>query len=329
MADGSPGTEVPTTPEGEPIPAPFGRTLLALSLALGLGTGLCWCLKDKAFDPESGTISGRPTSLLSQRTGQVELYWVKAGDMVQAGDPIAILVDEELLLEIDRESRAFLELQQALLRAEESLNQRLAKELAVLDAEIVSLKTQARLVSTGGSSSAAHLEMLEARRLDAAHQVRADLGIDRLRDNVLRAEVKLDVLKSQPRKITVAAAQAGTVKHLLRKPGERVTPGTPLIELANQSQPYLVVEMPEPLAKRFALGDEIPLSFPGQEKSVGRVANMLRLEPEIAYEPNASKPVAHVRVEIEPADESWPELPLESTVTVRTADSNALSRRVN
>jgi pyruvate/2-oxoglutarate dehydrogenase complex dihydrolipoamide acyltransferase (E2) component len=148
----------------------------------------------------------------------------------------------------------------------------------------------------------------------------------------LRAEAKLQQLQSQPKRITLPASGNGTIKKILRKPGERIVPGTPILELADQSQPYLVVEMPEPLAKRFALGDTIPLSFPDQEKAMGRIANMRRLEPEKAFDPSeldAPKVEANVRLEIDPIDETWPELSFKSKVTVRAADSQAMSRRVN
>ena len=333
MADQSPSEQPLLSQEGKPqAPAPIGRTLLFLSVALGLGTALCWCLRENAITPGTGTVSGRPSPLLSDWTGRIELFWVKAGDSVQAGDPIAILINEQLLLQIDRQKRELAEIQLALDRAEHSLDRQLTERLDAIDAEIVALRTEAGFFSTGASASESRLQELEALRLNAAHEAREQLGLDSLREELLKAEAKLQQLESLPKQITLPATATGKVKRLLRKPGERVVPGTPILELANVKQPYLVVEMPEPLAKRFALGDTIPLNFPGSENAMGRVANMHRLESRKAFEPNVPnvpKAEATVRVEIEPKDESWPEIPLESKVTVRTADSRALNRRVN
>ncbi len=333
MADQSPLVESPADLDGKPqTPAPLGRTLLFLGLALGLGTALCWCLRENAIAPGTGTVSGRPSPLLSDWTGRIELFWVKAGDSVQAGDPIALLINEQLLLQIDRQKRELAEIQLALDRAEHSLDRQLTERLGAIDAEIVALRTESGFFSTALSASDSRLRELEAMRLNAAHEARERLGLDSIREELLRAEAKLQQLESLPKQITLPATATGKVKRILRKPGERVVPGTPILELANLKQPYLVVEMPEPLAKRFALGDTIPLNFPGLENAMGRVANMHRLNPQNAFEPNAPnglKAEATVRVEIEPKDETWPEIPLESKVKVRTADSRALNRRVN
>ena len=124
----------------------------------------------------------------------------------------------------------------------------------------------------------------------------------------------------------------GTVGRLLRKSGDRVVEGTPLLELSDQAHPVLIVELPEPIAKRFALGDTIPLRFPGQADSLGRVADMRRLEArkvQGSRTADASKAEVRVRLEIEPVDGNWPALPLKSPVKVRTSDSQAMSRRVN
>lgn len=333
MADESPLAQVAVLPEGEPrIPAPLGRTLLFVSLALLCSTGMCWCLKENGISPETGEISGRPLALVSDWTGRIELFWVKPGDTVQAGDPIAILLDEQLLLQIDRKKREVEEIRLALRQAEKSLDDQLAQELGEMDAEIVSLRTKAGAFFSGEPAPGSQLEELEAKRLDAVHEASQRLGIDRIREELLRAEAMLRELEHQPKQITLPASATGTIKRILQQPGDRVVPGTPILELANQDRPYLIVEMPEPLAKRFALGDKIPLSFPGSENTLGRVTDMHRLKPRHAVDPNvpdAPKPEATVRVEIEPLDGGWPELPFESKVRVRTSDSRAMSRRVH
>lgn len=333
MADKSPLAQSPICPESEPpVPTSVGRTLLYIAVALALSSGLCWCLRWQAAPPGTGIISGRSLPVVSVGTGRIELLWVNEGDAVQAGDPILILVDEPLLLEIERQKRALEEIQRALDRAEQSLDEQLTKQFDALDAEIIARKTALGFIATGNLAADSRLQVLETQRLNAVHQARANLGIDHIREELLRAEARLQELQSQPKRITLFASATGTIKRILRKPGERIVPGTPVLELADQSQPYLVVEMPEPLAKRFALGDAIPLSFPGQNNAMGRIANMHRLEPEKAYDPaetDAPKAEANVRVEIDPIDESWPEVSFMSKVTVRTADSRAMSRRVH
>src|SRR5687768_9156561 len=204
MADKSPLAQSLVSPECEPpIPAPVGRTLLFISLALALSSGLCWCLRWNAAPPGMGIINGRSSPLLSDLTGRIERIWVNEGDTVRAGDPILVLVDEPLLLEIDRQKCILEEIQHALDRAEQSQDEQLAKQLEALDAEIIELKTQAGFLAPGALAPEHRLQELLSQRLDAAHQVRTNLGIDQIRAELLRAEAKLQELQSRPEHITL------------------------------------------------------------------------------------------------------------------------------
>jgi multidrug resistance efflux pump len=338
MADDSPIKQEPATSHSETPahPAPLSRALFFITIALLTSVALCWCLRRKGSPPETATMTGRPTPVISDWTGRIERILVKPGDSVQAGQTIAVLINEQLLLDIDRQEREVSEIQLALERAERSVDQELARRLQAIDNEVVSLKTQAGLLDAGQFASditpaVVRVRELESLRISAAHAVREDLGVGRIREEMIRAEAKLRELHSQPREVLLPAPVTGTIRRVLRKAGERVVEGTPLLELANQDQPFLVVEMPEPIAKRFALGDTIPLNFPGRENSIGRVANMRRLNAGEADPilPDEDSKATNVRLEIEPAEEDWPEIPLTSPVQVRTSDARAMSRRVN
>jgi multidrug resistance efflux pump len=323
----------PAEPDVSDLPAPVGRMLLFLTIALLSSLAVCWCFRTKGALPETGTITGQTTPLISNWKGRISRFWVKSGDSVQAGDPIAVLLNEQLLLEIDRQQREVDEIQRSLDRAEQSADERLTSQLLKIDAEIVSLKTQAGILtesqpdSSAGQSSSVipRIRELEAARMNAARLARESLGLDRINVELMRAEARLRHLLCEPREITLPAPVSGTIGKLLRKPGERVVAGTPLLELADKDQPFLVVEMPEPSAKMFALGDTIPLNCPGRQSSIGRVADMFRMDAE---ETGLAQP-ADVRWVIEPIDEDWPAIPLQSPVRVRTSDSNAMSRRIN
>ncbi len=180
--------------------------------------------------------------------------------------------------------------------------------------------------------AANRLRVLQARRLELGHQIREAAGLPEIREALIQAETELRRLKLGPIEQLLPSPVTGTVGRLLRKPGDRVVAGTPLLELSDQDHPLLIVELPEPVAKRFALGDTIPLRFPGQADSIGRVADMRRLESRpvrTARADNDTKTEARVRLQIEPLEGKWPTLPLKSPVKVRTSDSKAMSRRVN
>ena len=312
-------------------PAPLGRTVLLIGLALAASTAICCLLRRDELPPETGTIKGRSTPMISDWSGRIERFLVKPGDAVNEGDPIAILVDEHLILEIDRLKREVADIQSALKQAERSADELLTQKLLMLDTEIVNLRSQPQGFALP-PASAERIDALESERINAAHNVRESLGIGRIRRELVRATAARQFLQSRSLTITVPAPVTGSVRRLLRQPGERIVRGTPFLELADQNQPYLIVELPEPTAKRFALGDTIPLKFPGSRRSIGRVANMERIrraEEEVAAAEEDSKQEPRVRMEIEPRDDDWPEIPLKTPVRVRTSHSDALSRRVH
>ena len=326
MMDASQSDPKLSSPEAEipDLPAPWGRTFVLLSLAVLSSVGLCCVFRHKGAPPETGTLAGQPTRMVSHWTGRIRRLLVEAGDAVEAGQPLAILVNEHLLLQIDRQQREVDELRQALLRAEQTADAKWTRDLKALDAEILQLKS--------AQATANRLRGLEVRRLELGHQIREAAGLPEIREALIQAEAELRRLKVRPIEQMLPSPVTGTVGKLLRKPGDRVVAGTPLLELSDQDHPLLIVELPEPVAKRFALGDTIPLRFPGQAESIGRVADMQRLEPRFVRTARANdgaKTEARVQMKIEPLDGNWPALPLKSPVKVRTSDSQAMSRRVN
>ncbi len=266
--------------------------------------------------------------MVSDWTGRIRRLLVEPGDSVEAGQPLAILVDEQLILQIDRQKREVDELRQALRAAQQKADAEADRRIRQLDAEIVRCKTTP---TSGFEAAAKRLRELETERLELVHQTRKAAGLSRIRQALIAAETELRDLQTRPVQQLLPSPVTGSVRRLLREPGDRVVAGTPMLELADQAHPVLIVELPEPVAKRFALGDTIPLRFPGQADSIGRVADMQRLDARRIHAGTgeASKAERRVRLEIEPADGTWPVLPLESPVKIRTSDSNAMSRRVN
>lgn len=333
MVDESPiGPELPDEGiEDSAPPAPLGRTLLLIGLSLAASSAICSLLDRDELPAESGTVKGRLAPMISDWSGRIERYLVQPGESVEVGDPIAVLIDEHLILEINRVKREVAQIELALKQTEQSVDAELSQRLQILDAEIAALRSQAGGVSFP-AESAARLKALEAERINAAHAVRASMGIVRIRQELIKATAHLRQLESQSVRITVPAPVTGSVRRLLREPGERIVQGTPFLELADRDKPYLIVEVPEATAKRFALGDTIPLKFSDQSRRMGQVADMKRIAPvddQMATAPKDAVAEPRVRMEIEPREDEWPDIPFKSPVKVRTSRSNALSRRVH
>ena len=187
MVDASQSDPNLSSPESEPpeLPAPWGRTLLFLSLAVLSSAGLCCVLGHKGVPPGTGTLSGQPTRMLSDWTGRIQRLLVEPGDSVEAGQPMVVLVNEQRILQIERQKREVDELRQALQRAEQTADAKLNHSLQELDAEIIQLKSSS---AANSPTITQHLRELETRRLEIVHQLREAAGISRIREALILAE---------------------------------------------------------------------------------------------------------------------------------------------
>jgi len=188
---------------------------------------------------------------------------VEIGDRVEAGTTLAVLDDREQRLSLRASEAAFSELEIRLAQAERDL-------------ERVRRLVEARAATTEElERNAAATDALSAAR--SAAQARLDEARRRVDETVLRTPF------------------AGTVTAVFLEPGEWVSPGRPIVEIAGDGAIEVVVEAPETVYRRLDRGAEVEVELPFVGRSApGRITEVAtagagpgRLFPvEITLDPN-------------------------------------------
>lgn len=165
------------------------------------------------------------------------------------------------------------------------------------------------------------LKMLESLREKLPAKVRRAAGVDSIARALKSAEEAVAELEAQPSEIPLPAPGFGTVGQLHHRPGTRVEAGTPLLELLDGARLRLTVEVPSRELPRFAPGELVRLIFPGDIDRLGRIAPIppQAEQPTRSNRGNDSLPTgaagdSHVLLQIDPADELWPDVPIGSAV---------------
>ncbi len=167
------------------------------------------------------------------------------------------------------------------------------------------------------------LKTLESLRKQLPLKVRRAAGVDTINTALQAAEEAVAELETTPAEVPLTAPGFGTVGKLFRRPGTPVEAGEPLLELLDEDRLRLTMPVPSRELPRFAPGEIVRLIFPGGIDRMGRIAP---IPPQTEWTGHAvdrsegSSPSApddaHVLLQIDPADELWPDVPIGSAVQV-------------
>lgn len=186
-------------------------------------------------DTETLRLSGVTRSVRHARLSfslpaRLALRPVEVGDRVAAGDLLARLDDREYVLAARAAEAAAEELDVRLTQSERDLDrvQRLVDARAATTEELE--RTAAAAAALLAARDAAEARVAETRRL--------------VEESVLRAPF------------------AGTVTAVAVEPGEWVSPGSPVVEIAGDGAVEVLVEAPESVYRRLAVGDAVRVELP-------------------------------------------------------------------
>lgn len=182
-------------------------------------------------------------------------------------------------------------------------------------------------VSNSVEVSAAQVEICEqqiksltALKAKTPEQVRKSAGVDVAELKLHKAESELQQLQRREVLLTVSSPAIGRVGVFQLNRGDHVLPGTPIVELLDSSQRYLVVHVPSQQITGYTIGTRVRLTFPGNQIREGRVYS---IAPQA--EPRNTTPLtvgtdAPVTVHVEQVGEVWPDVPMGSRVIVGIRD---------
>jgi HlyD family secretion protein len=256
----------------------------------------------------SGRIEGDDSAVSPKAGGRILEIRYREGDSVNAGDIIAVLVDEQLRAREAQGRAALLQAQAKAKSARDQVTvleeQRREEEATVqqqeasYDLALFDKEAYTRLAKTGAVSErqgrqaqstadqqaaavAAAKRRLAGIRMQIAQQ-QADIASADATANQFRAQ--LEEARENWNDLTVKAPFAGTVATRTAEPGEVVTAGTPLITLIDLSKVYLRGFVPEGQIGKVKVGQpaHVYLDSNPQQAIDAYVA---RIDPEATFTP--------------------------------------------
>ncbi len=147
-------------------------------------------------------------------------------------------------------------------------------------------------------------------------QIQRSLGVDVAEARVTQAEQELALLEQSEARLTIASPAIGRVGVFQVKRGDHLEPGTPIVELLDSSQRFLVVHVPSQQITNYTIDTRVRLIFPGRQNREGRVYS---IAPQALPQHDVPVEVGHdapVAVLVEQVGAVWPDVPMGARVTV-------------
>lgn len=227
----------------------------------------------------AGTVKARRESTLSSEVGgRVAAVKVGEGDLVKAGQVMAVLADPELDRQIDSANADVLSARESLREAEERREEADRKQRAEAARAANLLRkakedhARAAELFRGGFLSKSDMEQAdtvlanseEESRIAAAGEnaVRAiDRQIESLRSRLGSAQARESGLADRRAKLKIVAPYGGVVIRKSVEIGETKTPGSPLFVLADPGDIYIEAPIDESESAKIRVGQKAKL-FP-------------------------------------------------------------------
>ena len=254
------------------------RVPIAIVVIAAVAGGAYFLLRSGSADDglsASGTVEATEASLGFQAAGRIERIQVNEGDRVKAGDTLAVLDRTELEAR-HAQARAQLSAAEAALsemergaRSEELAQAREADSTAAARlADAQRDLARAEQLFRGGAASQEALDkarfaadVARSQRVQAAQQLRLVLAGPRAeriaaqRAMVQSAQALLRQVGAQLANAVVVAPFAGVVTVRQRQPGEIVSPGAPVVTVANFDDRWVRIYIAENRLGAVSIGE--------------------------------------------------------------------------
>lgn len=275
----------------------------------------------------TGYVEGNYVQIASVATAQILALTVTSGDRVASGQPLVALEKRDVEI-------ALVQAEAALSRAESQLANlrqgRRPEEIQVIEAALASARAQAgearrnadRLLGlaargvateTQRDDASTAAEVAEAR----VTEIEANLAVARLParpDEIAAAEAMLreataarDHMRWQLDKRDLTAPANGVITDVIRRPGEIVTAGQPILTLLPDGAVRLRLYVPEAAIARIAPGDRLAVRCdgcpPDLAATISFIADGPEFTPPVIYSVDSRQKLVYL-VEAKPADGS-------------------------
>jgi multidrug efflux pump subunit AcrA (membrane-fusion protein) len=156
-----------------------------------------------------------------------------------------------------------------------------------------------------------HISELQKLRQDLPDMIRKAAGVDVAEANLTAATEQLAALNQQKASLLVVSPGYGVVGLYSKQSADPVLAGESLVTIHDRERPFVDVEVPSRQINKLQIGQTIRLDFAGEDHT-GRVES---ISPQAQHRDVNSD--SWVAVRIRPAGKLWPNLAINSAVSVR------------
>lgn len=232
----------------------------SLSLCFILLIALSCSRKDSGFDA-MGHFEADEYMITAESGGRIIRLRLEEGSRVQKGDTIAITDTMTISLQLDqtRAQIAALEARVPGIKAQEKV---VDTEIAILKSERVRIQNLLTDKAISGKSLddiANQIDLASARKATFSTQISS------LRQEANVIVAQQNILADQLRKCMVISPAGGIVVNLIAKYPDVMTPGKPILKLADIDQIILKAYMSEDQLSRIRLSDQVKVKIDGPD----------------------------------------------------------------
>lgn len=226
----------------------YGRVLWASALLL---LGCSRAREDHWLG--SGTLEARQVTVGAKLAGQLIALRVDEGDSVQAGALLAAVDSSKLVLQRTQVIAAQQELRHNI------ANARQAVELAAEQYDNARKQYErVRSLAERGSAPQQQLDNAQVALSTARTQLEAARNsLAALEERGKQLQAQRELLESQIHDAAVCAPLAGVIVAKYVEQGEMVAPGSPLVTIADLSEMWVKIYLPEPDLDKVSLGAKV------------------------------------------------------------------------
>jgi multidrug efflux pump subunit AcrA (membrane-fusion protein) len=142
-------------------------------------------------------------------------------------------------------------------------------------------------------------------------RVRRSVGVDSIEQRVEAARDERKSLENVESLSVISSSAIGRAGIFFKRAGDYVAVGEPIVEVLDDSQRFIVLEVPSQMVSEFSIGREVHVTFPGVVRRKGRV---VRVAPQAVRQGDVAGAGSIVRVYVEQAGMVWPNVPIGARV---------------
>jgi multidrug efflux pump subunit AcrA (membrane-fusion protein) len=142
-------------------------------------------------------------------------------------------------------------------------------------------------------------------------RVRRSVGVDFIEERLDASRDERKSLQNVESQSVINSSAIGRAGIYFKRVGDYVAVGEPIVEVLDDSQRFIVLEVPSQMVSEFTIGRELDLTFSGNVRRKGRV---VRVAPQAVRQADVAGAGSIVRVYVEQAGMVWPNVPIGARV---------------